>query len=680
MNAPAHGEARGFASTSVALLVAVLAFWSGVAACAQSHRDAGSDAPAVAVSTVPVLDVTRIMKPEDLNTGWLVQAGDNPAWARADFDDSRWIPFDPAKNLRSYFPKSRPSVVWYRLHLKVSPEQKDLALRVSHLATAYEVDGNGERLMGQGRITPFTAYTFDAPVVSRIPARMLADGSLVIAARVYISPWEWSQGGGLTAGNLTLGEESTLRKQDWLMVIGHNALDWLDLLMGLAVGVVALVLFAAQRSQKAYLWIAALGLVGLVAGIEPAVAVFRNVPYFWAAVGHLPLLFTPYILTSLYFAFLGKRKGWGWRVFLVAAGCLNYCAAVQVYAGGVPVVVQILMNLPFILLLAVMIPVLLMRHWRRGNREAGILLIPALLFSLYIYLQVALGLLYQFSPWSDAAQRGLTLINQFPVGPVTVSFNIVSDMLSTIALALIILLRSAHASRKQAILESELAAAQQVQQVLLPEETEAVPGFAVETVYQPAQQVGGDFFQVLPSGDGGLLVVVGDVAGKGLTAAMLVSVLVGAIRGATEYTSDPVELLCSLNERLVGRGGGSFSTALVALIRADGEVVIANAGHLSPYLDGREVALPGALPLGVISGAEYETSRFSLAPGSRLTFYSDGVVEAQNARGEMFGFDRAMEMSTHPAAAIVEAVRQFGQQDDITVVTVARPAVIASAA
>lgn len=105
----------------------------------------------------------------------------------------------------------------------------------------------------------------------------------------------------------------------------------------------------------------------------------------------------------------------------------------------------------------------------------------------------------------------------------------------------------AEMSRQQTLLEGELAAAREVQQVILPERVEAVPGFNVESVYQPARQVGGDFFQVLPAGDGGLLVVLGDVAGKGLPAAMLVSVLIGAIRGVAEYTKDPVEILGRLN-------------------------------------------------------------------------------------------------------------------------------------
>jgi serine phosphatase RsbU (regulator of sigma subunit) len=161
---------------------------------------------------------------------------------------------------------------------------------------------------------------------------------------------------------------------------------------------------------------------------------------------------------------------------------------------------------------------------------------------------------------------------------------------------------------------------------------------------------------------------------------MLVSVIVGAVRGAAEYTNNPAELLTNLNERLVGRGSGGFSTALVARISAGGAVVIANAGHLSPYLDGREVELPGALPLGVAAGVEYSTTEFYLAPGRRLTFYSDGVVEAQNSEGEPFGFDRASEISTQSAANIVEAAKHFGQQEDITVVTIERAGVVATAA
>jgi serine phosphatase RsbU (regulator of sigma subunit) len=118
----------------------------------------------------------------------------------------------------------------------------------------------------------------------------------------------------------------------------------------------------------------------------------------------------------------------------------------------------------------------------------------------------------------------------------------------------------------------------------------------------------------------------------------------------------------------------------VALISANGAVTIANAGHLPPYLDGREVELPGVFPLGIEPCERYQTIHFRLEPGSRLTFYSDGIVEAQNTRGELFGFERGREISTQPVAAIVEAAKQFGQQDDMTAIAITRDRAIASAA
>jgi hypothetical protein len=355
-------------------------------------------------------------------------------------------------------------------------------------------------------------------------------------------------------------------------------------------------------------------------------------------------------------------------------------SAIQGIFFAAPLPLQLATSLPFIILLSMVIPIVLAMHLRRGNREAGILLIPVILFSLYIYAEVAFGTLFQFPASREMALRGLNAIDRYPAGPFAVSLNHVSGILSTISLALIMLLRSTTMSRRQAQLEGELAAAQEVHKVLLPAHRGIVPGFTAESVYEPAQQVGGDFFQILPAGEDGLTIVVGDVAGKGLPAAMLVSVLVGAILGFSEYTEDPAELLAGLNKRLLGRAGGGFATALAAHIAADGRVTVANAGHLSPYLDGREVELPGALPLGVAGEAHYEMTHFRIEPGSRLTFYSDGVIEAQNQRGELLGFERGRELSTRPAAAIVEAARNFGQQDDITVVTIERAAAIATAA
>jgi serine phosphatase RsbU (regulator of sigma subunit) len=155
---------------------------------------------------------------------------------------------------------------------------------------------------------------------------------------------------------------------------------------------------------------------------------------------------------------------------------------------------------------------------------------------------------------------------------------------------------------------------------------------------------------------------------------MLVSLLVGSIRATAEHTHDPVCLLGMLHQRISGHTGDGFTTALAAFIADDGLVTLANAGHLSPYLDGEEIELPGALPLGIEGGGLYEARKVKLQPGNRLMFFSDGVVEAQNERGELYGFDRAKAISREPAETIAETAVQFGQADDITVVTIERRA------
>jgi len=627
-------------------------------------------------------DATGLREPADLAMNWRVQAGDNPAFASPAYDDSQWKLFDPRAPITYLFGNTDPEFVWYRLRVKVKPDQFGLALREFMISRAFEIYVNGERIIASGQVAPYVAYTTNSRILARIPDRLLGSGVLVIAARVHISKIEWAigQDPGLFAANLTIGQEHALYLDDWLAIIGQNAMDWLDRFLLIGVGLVALVLFAAQRRQIEYLWIFAVGVLTLAEAPVTLISTFHDISIKWAAVECICRLFSPYLWALLYFSFVRQRIGWGWRCFLIFAGVANFYSGIATILFPAPLSLQLIGNFPFVILLSVIIPIVLAMHLRRGNREAGILLIPVILFSLFIYAQVVLSSMFEFPASRDEAIRGINLINRYPAGPFAVSLDHVSGILSSLSLAIIMLLRSTTVSRRQAQLEGELAAAQQVQQVLLPEQIEPVPGFAVETVYQPAQQVGGDFFQILPDGEGGLLVVVGDVAGKGLPAAMLVSVLVGAIRATADRTNNPEEVLASLNERLVGRGGSGFSTALAAHICSNGTVGVANAGHLSPYLDGMELELPGALPLGVMSGVAYDTIQFHLAPGSRLTFYSDGVIEAQNQKGELFGFDRARDISTQPTAAIAEAAKQFGQEDDITVVTITREAAIATAA
>lgn len=646
-------------------------------------------APHARASSIPPLtpqfDASRLSQPADLSGTWLVHAGDDPAYAQPSFDDSQWIPYDPRYSIREILPASSPNstpeVVWYRQRIKVDPSQPDLAIRETSLSHAFEIYVNGQLLVASGQVTPYHAYTMDARLLSPIPDSELVTGSILVAARVHISKNEWENPGpGLFATNLTIGKQLTLYREDWLAVIGENFFIWLDLSLIIGLGFVALALFTAQPNQYEYLWIFGLGLIRLAEFPIQLATLFHDIPVGWQILAGCFRIASPLVWVSMYFAFVNIKLGWKFRTYLFIAGLLNAYSTLGEFLPALPGSYQLLENLPFVTLLSIVIPIVLAIHWRRGNREAGILLIPVLLFSVYIYANYFFVILMRIPAWSTVGLNGLNLIQRYPAGPFLISLDNVSGILSTLSLAVIMVLRFFRVSRSQAVLESELAAAREIQQLILPESSETIPGFHIESVYEPAQQVGGDFFQILPASDGALLLVVGDVAGKGLPAAMLVSVLVGAIRTAARYSEAPEEILAQLNERLVGRSRGGFSTALAAYISAEGQVTIANAGHLSPYLDGKEMDLPGALPLGIISGAAYETTQFQLAAGSRLLLYSDGVIEAQNQEGELFGFERGQQLSTQSAATIAEAAKQFGQSDDITVIAITRIVTIANAA
>jgi serine phosphatase RsbU (regulator of sigma subunit) len=120
-------------------------------------------------------------------------------------------------------------------------------------------------------------------------------------------------------------------------------------------------------------------------------------------------------------------------------------------------------------------------------------------------------------------------------------------------------------------------------------------------------------------------------------------------------------------------------TCLALRVEADGRAILANAGHLAPYLNGKEMAMEGALPLGAIGGIEFPVMEFQLEAGDALMLMTDGVAEAQNTEGQLFGFPRIGDLlrQSLSASALAAAAQKFGQQDDITVLTVTREAAIA---
>jgi len=290
-------------------------------------------------------------------------------------------------------------------------------------------------------------------------------------------------------------------------------------------------------------------------------------------------------------------------------------------------------------------------QWRRGNRDAALLL-PSFLLANGIEI------------------LGLTrVVSRFHLGPrFTCDWDDLSMFFFLISIAPVIIARHRRTTMDHARTNAELDAAREVQgQLIVP--AVDVQGFSIESAYAPAKYVGGDFFHIEPGHDGGVLIVVGDVSGKGLKAAMTVSAIMGALH---DYSSSrPTEVLAHLNRVLYGRVSG-FVTCCAALIAADGVMTLANAGNPPPYRNGEELAVEPDLPLGMLAECSYAETRYQIAPGDRLAFVSDGVLEATNQQGELYGFERTRAISNQPANAIAEAAVRFGQEDDITVVTITR--------
>jgi serine phosphatase RsbU (regulator of sigma subunit) len=255
----------------------------------------------------------------------------------------------------------------------------------------------------------------------------------------------------------------------------------------------------------------------------------------------------------------------------------------------------------------------------------------------------------------------------FPVYPADVV-----KLLMPLSVLVILLRRFIRARRDEAQMATEMESARAVQKVLIPSAMPEIPGFQLDSVYIPALQVGGDFFQVMHSRSGGVLAAIGDVSGKGMPAAMTVSLLVGTLRTLAHYTESPGEILAAMNARMLRRSEGGFTTCLVLRADPDGVLTLANAGHLAPYVNGTELQLENGLPLGLAAESTYLETAAALGPTDQLTLMTDGVVEARSRSGEMYGFSRTAGIATQGADEIATAAQAFGQEDDITVLTIRR--------
>lgn len=663
----------------------------GVAAGAQTRAQPSS------------ADITLGHAVAPLYRGWKFTVGDSPVdaktgqplWAEPNFNDSGWENVDltpqdgsenPVTGLNGYVPgwtarghAGYSGYAWYRIrvHIVADPNVKLALAGPSEADDAYQVFDNGELIgsfgnFGQGN----PGIYYSQPMMFSLPqssGSAIGGSTHVLAFRMWMRPQTLFQAGspGGFESAPSIGDASAIGAQYQVQFDDLiRAYLWQPLVAGVFgfLGLVALSLVLADRSDHVYLWIGALLLMIAVDAFSGTLSTWTLwVNAIYDNVSHNVILF------SLQYAgwvmvwrswFRQRRPVWmPWSLIplvLVLMLSSAFSQNIFFFAESASVIaVSHAVSLAVRLILSVFLLWIVVKAIREQGME-GWLVLPVVLLAAAAEFNgelTSLGLPTRWFPFHM----------QF-------TLQVVSELLLVAVLAVLLVRRLVLSLQRQRQMALDVKQAQEVQEVILPEARTTVPGFAIESEYRPAREVGGDFFQIIPgAGDGSLLIVTGDVAGKGLQAGMLVALLVGAIRMAAEVNPDPAFVLRALNRRLLGRGDAR-ATCLALRIARDGAVTLANAGHVPPYLNGALVEIEGSLPLGVVEELECSLLQLRLSENDRLVLLSDGVAEAMDVEGELFGFERVLSLiRTRPsAAAIADTAQAFGQMDDISVIAVTR--------
>ena len=239
------------------------------------------------------------------------------------------------------------------------------------------------------------------------------------------------------------------------------------------------------------------------------------------------------------------------------------------------------------------------------------------------------------------------------------------------------------ASQDKRRMDEQLAIAREIQQALLPQTNRDLDFVRACSQSLPCYEIGGDYFDYFELEGGQFGFALGDVAGKGISAALLASLIQGIFSAQTFFDAPLPAIIGNVNRHLVQRGTGSrFVTLFFGILDSDGNCTYINAGHNPPFLLGRDGSMQeltaGGMVLGLFAGAQYEAATVKLQPGDHLVLFTDGAIEALNATGEEFGMERltallganAQATAQQILARLQEAVLSFSagvpQHDDIT--------------
>ncbi len=613
---------------------------------------------AMAAAFAPALAAQSIVTIAPQQCVW--RAGDDPAWAAPALDDSAWQPY------AAWQINNHSTHIWVRCQVNLAALRalEHPALQVQ-LDAASQIFVDGALAGSSGNMASAQFSLGDFYTVPLAPASFRSGSTL--ALRIALR----DQLNQSAPAEIFVGDQSALEDHRAAAAL-KGALGYLPIglcfsLIGI-VGFMLLGLYVTDRSRLELLLLAVtcwlLCILRLSEFVENALI---PVPYALYSVLYACGQFLEVFWVWFVFRVTGKRVPWFYRVTVVLS--LAFFANVLADAF-LPPLLNLRQNALYLRTgwfffacgwLCATAPFWAFWPWKRiPHRLRAIALFSmAWGFAEFIW----------FMNWEVWIFGIESYAQNLFFQKYLLALRATTTLCAVLALLTILFRDQRRVAQERAQLAGEMASAREIQQYLIPEKLPPTPGLVIRSVYHPAREVGGDFFQVLPDPrDGSTLIVVGDVAGKGLKAGMLAALIVGSIRTAFHFTADPGRILALLNERLQGRG---LVTCLALRIDRDGKAEIANAGHLPPYIKGRELALEGSLPLGALPSISFPATKLQLSEGQPLLFVSDGVVEARNAAGELFGFERAAGISSESAENIARAAQDHGQEDDITVLTLA---------
>jgi hypothetical protein len=631
-----------------------------------------------------------------LDGPWQFHLGDDPTWATPGIDDATghngWERLTADAPWGTQGHPGYTGYAWYRRQLNLSPApgaSPDVTVLIPAIDDVYELFWNGVPVGQLGSFPPRVDSQFAVAAQSYGlgPAR-----NGVLAVRVFKLPSmsvDDGSAGGFEGLPLAGSPEAIGTKKDalsfrWLR--GRQFLFGLSSLYGLA-SILSFIAWLRDRKQRLLFWMAA----------------YTFMPVLELVLSNLRLPMSGMWLSFIIQTAIAVRElcQWFLLIYLLQLdghkklmGAAQTAACVGVLVGAVDGALSFAFHfnwpavpiqiadavLTAIMLTLELVPILLVIYAIRQRQQLDsarwLVAIAALLNGTWYSFGNIVDQGIRFTHWTLPTRMRVPV---FTLLGNSFSVQILLRVLLFLSIVYAVIRYSIANQRRQSNLEREFQNARELQQILVPETLPAIPGFTLTSAYRPAQEVGGDFFQIIPlegALQGSTLIVLGDVSGKGLQAAMTVSLIVGAVRTLAKFAPQPAQMLAEINQRLHGRLQGGFATCIAVLLNPDGSCILASAGHPAPFLNQRELDLPGALPLGLDLGATYQQVPIQLREGDHFSLYTDGLLEARNQSGELYGFERLEVLfGRRPSAsqASEEAVA-FGQEDDVTVLTLTRVA------